>query len=325
MQPCTDRCSRDVRRRALALAQWGFVLAASVYATAVLRGQWHAVRYRLDHLTIEPWYLLAASALVLSAYAVLIETWRRVLNAWDRGLQGRELGWRTSARIWFASNLGKYIPGSIWAIAALGAMARQNGASAISAAGSSLLVNLLNLASGLAIVILFGAQLIPHAAAFAVVAAVTVAGALAAPVLLPVAVRLLASMTGREITFARIPASTVWLSLAGTSFAWLAYGLAFRAFAVSLLGGAAVHGSVVLPVAAYTAAYIVGFVAFFAPAGLGVREIGIIEGLPLLGVTSHSDAVILAVTSRLWLTVLEIIPGLVALAAGHSRPRKTSA
>ncbi|MGI8548428.1 MAG: UPF0104 family protein, partial [Gemmatimonadaceae bacterium] len=80
-----------------------------------------------------------------------------------------------------------------------------------------------------------------------------------------------------------------------------------------------------LYIAAYTAAYILGFVALFAPAGLGVREAGMIEVLPLLGLTSHSDAFLVAVTSRLWLTALEVIPGVVALAAGYFRSRTRSA
>lgn len=305
-----------MRRRALFLAQGIFAVVVVIYAGIVLHRQWSEIQRRIGSLHVAPAKLILASLIVLAAYAVLIETWRRVLAAWDTRLE-----WPTAARIWFASSLGKYVPGNIWAIAALGVMARERGASPVAAAGSSIVVNILNLAAGLAVVLVFGAELIPHAAVFAVIAALAIAGALAAPLLFPHVAALAARVTGRDIRMPNVPPSTIWLSLAGTTVAWCAYGIAFRFFAAAVLGDSAVHGHFVLYIAAYTAAYIVGFIAPFAPAGLGVREIGIIEGLPLLGLTSHGDAIIIALTSRLWLTFLEVIPGLVALAAGHTRTR----
>lgn len=305
-----------MRRRLLPIVQWGFAIAVVIYASVEVHRQWAGIAGRISTLSVAWGTLAAASLIVIAAYAVLIETWRRVLGAWDTRLE-----WITAARIWFASSLGKYVPGNIWAITALGVMARNSGASAVAAAGSSIVVNILNLASGLALVIVFGARLIPHAALFAVIAAAVIAAALAAPMLLPRATALASTATGRDIRIPNIPPGVVWLSLAGTTFAWCAYGVAFRLFAVALLGDSAVHGSFILYIAVYTAAYIVGFIAPFAPAGLGVREVGIIEGLPLLGLTSHGDAIIIAVTLRLWLTVLEVVPGLVALAAGYTRTR----
>jgi uncharacterized membrane protein YbhN (UPF0104 family) len=74
-------------------------------------------------------------------------------------------------------------------------------------------------------------------------------------------------------------------------------------------------------IAVYTGAYIVGFITPIAPAGLGVREGLLIKGLTLFGLMSGSDATIVAFTSRLWLTLLEVAPGLVALAATHTRTR----
>ncbi len=305
-----------MRRKLFIVIQWIFAIAVVVYAAIVLRRQWTEIHTRLGQLRVEPVMLIGASLIVFLAYAVLIETWRRVLSAWDTRLR-----WAVAARIWFASSLAKYIPGNIWSIAALGVMSREQGASPVAAAGSSIIVNALNLAAGLAVVLVFGSRLIPHATVFAVIAAAAIAVALAAPWILPTATAWASRVLGRAIPLPRIPPSTTWWSLGGTTFAWCAYGVAFRMFAVAVLGDSAVHGSFVLYIAAYTAAYIVGFVAPFAPAGLGVREVGITEGLPLLGLMSHGDAFIIALTSRLWLTLLEVIPGLVALAAGHTRTR----
>jgi hypothetical protein len=71
----------------------------------------------------------------------------------------------------------------------------------------------------------------------------------------------------------------------------------------------------------YTGGYILGLLTPIAPAGVGVREGVIMEGLPLFGVTSHADALILALTSRLWLTILEVVPGLIALAVSQANIR----
>lgn len=304
-----------MRSKWMRLAQLVFAILVITFAGIAIAKRWDMIRDRIVTLDIQWIRLGEASLLVFLAYAVLIETWRRVLAAWDT-----QLPWWTAARIWFAASLGKYIPGNLWSLAALGVMARETGASSVAAAGSSIIVNIFNLVSGLVLVLLFASRLVPHAAAFAVVAVLSVLGVLAAPMWLPVLVRLAIRVTKRDMRVPVIPASTVWWSMIGTAFAWCLYGEAFRLFAMAILGDSAVHGGVVLYIAAYTAAYIVGFITLIAPAGIGVREAGIWEGLPLLGLTTYGDAVIVAIISRLWLTVLEVIPGLLALAAGHFRP-----
>ncbi|MEO7218078.1 MAG: hypothetical protein ABI026_07780 [Gemmatimonadaceae bacterium] len=304
-----------MRSKWMRTAQLVFAILVVTFAAIAISKRWAMIRVRIVTLDIQWIRIAEASVLVFIAYAVLVETWRRVLGAWDT-----QLPWWTAARIWFAASLGKYIPGNLWSLAALGVMARETGASSVAAAGSSIIVNVFNLVSGLVLVLLFASRLVPHAAVFAVVAVVSVIGVLAAPMWLPFMVRLAIRVTKRDMRVPVIPASTVWWSIIGTAFAWCLYGVAFRLFALAILGDSAVHGGVVLYIAAYTAAYIVGFITLIAPAGIGVREAGIWEALPLLGLTTHADAVIVAIISRLWLTVLEVIPGLLALAAGHLRP-----
>lgn len=299
-------------RRALQVAQWLFAILVVIFAGRAVAREWQSVGHRFADLH-PGWLVLAtASIIVLATYAMLVETWRRVLAAWDV-----ELGWLTAARIWFVSSLGKYIPGGLWSVAALGVMAKNRGASPVAAAGSSVIINVLNLASGLALVLVFGARIVPHPALFAVVAVVVVAGFLVAPAILPWLLATVTRLTGREFNVGVVPRSTVWWSLAGTTIAWCTYGAAFRLFSVAILGHNAVHGGIVLFIAAYTAAYILGFVVP-SVAGLGVREAGIVEAMSHLGLASTSDAIVVALASRLWLTVLEVVPGLIALAARDS-------
>ena len=91
---------------------------------------------------------------------------------------------------------------------------------------------------------------------------------------------------------------------------WFMYGTAFRFLAIGLLGG--VSASWGFYVAAFTGSYLAGVIAVFAPAGLFVREAALIGVLtPVLG---GGDAVILAIASRVWLTALEILSGIIVLA-----------
>src|SRR5207245_1830584 len=84
--------------------------------------------------------ILLSGVLVFAAYALLIQTWRVMLASWDK-----PLSFGSATRIWFVSNLGKYLPGKVWQIAALSVLAQQEGVSAVAATGSALIVNLANI------------------------------------------------------------------------------------------------------------------------------------------------------------------------------------
>jgi uncharacterized membrane protein YbhN (UPF0104 family) len=201
----------------------------------------------------------------------------------------------------------------------LGMMAKKRWASSVAATGSSLIVNILNLASGLAVVLVCGSKLVPNIAFFTTMTTLVIGGAILAPLALPPATRLLGEWTGKNIRLPAIPPATIWLSLLGTTAAWLLYGIAFRYYAIGMVGVGAVP-SLVPYIAVYTGAYIVGFVTP-VPAGLGVRETLLVKGLTAFHLMNGSDATIVALTSRLWLTVLEVLPGVVALAITQVRAR----
>jgi hypothetical protein len=65
----------------------------------------------------------------------------------------------------------------------------------------------------------------------------------------------------------------------------------------------------------------VGYLVLFAPAGVGFREASMIALLPAAHLANPSQAAILAVTSRLWLTALEIAPGAIFLGVDSLRRR----
>ena len=303
-------------RRLLLVVQLLVAAAVLWFVAARLADQWAEVRPRIAGLAPQ-WGLVAGSSLlVLATYALLVETWRRMLHAWGYDLPRGE-----AARIWFVSNLGRYVPGKIWQIGAMGVMAQRAGVSAVAATGSAILVNLVSILAGAGVVVATGASALLPKGSVPAILVVTAAIALVPPAL-PILARLARRVTGREISIPPLPARAIWIAAAGSTIAWIAYGVAFRLLAQgTLLSGPAGHLSAWI--AAFTLSYLVGYLFLPAPGGLVVRETALVAALVQLRVASEADAIVLAVVSRLWLTVLEVLPGALLLARGLARPTIT--
>jgi hypothetical protein len=135
---------------------------------------------------------------------------------------------------------------------------------------------------------------------------------LALTVLVP---RALQALFRATLRLARVPQPAVsemdaWFGVRWLSrhlVVWLMYTLAFLAF-VRGLGFSAGFGGFAAP---FAAAYLLGYLAIFAPAGIGVRDGFLIAFLrPEVG----GAAVGIALLTRVWMTLAEILPaGVVAL------------
>jgi hypothetical protein len=278
-----------------------------VLAVRTIGRQWTSVR--ASAATLQPdWLLVLGSALpVLLAYAILVQTWRAMLRSWTTDLSFLE-----AARITFVSNLGKYLPGKVWQIAAMAVMAKQRGVSPIAATGSSLLVNAVNVFTAFAVVLLSGVRVLDvsgsngRGAAIALVVGAALA-LFSLPFVVPRLARFAARLTGRAFAAPEVPPRALVVATIGTALAWILYGTAFQLFARALFG--TVSGGMTAWIAVYTASYIIGYLAVFAPGGIGVREVMLVASLASLKLMTQPQALVLAVVSRLWLTVLEVLPG----------------
>lgn len=302
-------------RKAWTVAQWLFAAALVWYAVQSLSGQWNEVASGLRGLRPD-WLLVgAASGLTLVAYALLIEGWRRLIAG-----AGESLAWLDASVIWLAGNLGKYVPGKVWSIVAMSGMAAERGVSPAVAAGSSIVMQIVTIAAGAAVVVASGGAIPGGPFAAILLVAVIVAALLALPVVIP---RLL-KLAGRRAENVTVPPRrTLWLTIVIASISWVLLSLGFMLFVRAILPESG--GTVLAYVSAYTASYIAGFLAPFAPGGIGVREPLLMIALPQLGLASTADAAVIAVASRVWLTVIELVPGLIALAVqlSSSRGRRT--
>jgi hypothetical protein len=225
--------------------------------------------------------------------------------------------------MWFIVNLGKYIPGKIWGLATMAVMAQQQGISQFAALGSTITGMVIGMIAGFGVVVATGAGVIDAVleqnggeaprGAVAVFLGLAMLALASAPVVVPAVVRLGARLARQELPVPMLSAVAVWALALVTGLSWIVYGIAFSMFAHGILDTAA--GGLAGYIAVYTASYLIGL-ATLIPGGIVVREGSLVLGLTALRLVSAPDAVILAVTSRIWLTVLEILPGVLVLALG---------
>jgi uncharacterized membrane protein YbhN (UPF0104 family) len=299
-------------RRLFKGAQWIFAAAVLFFAARTLARQWTTVEPRLSRIQIHWEWIALATVLVLLSYLLLIEGWRRVLGAWDS-----HLPFSQAARIWFVSNLGKYVPGNIWSLTAMGVMARDRGVSGLAAAGSSVIMQTVSLATGTAIVMVTGAKLLGQPVLVGASVLVLIAILLSAPRFLPPFAAWLSGLIGKDIAPPAVPAVSIWTAAVASALSWLFYGVAFQLFVRGVLGVS--PGEISSYIAVYTAAYILGFISPIAPAGLGVREFTLAAFMTQLGLANEADAALVAIAARLWLTIVELVPSGLYVATGTRR------
>lgn len=292
----------------------GLLFGAALWFAFVTIGRhWDSVRSAGRALTPDWGRVVLSAALVLACYAVLIETWRRMVRTW-----GSALGFGTAARIWLVSNLGRYVPGKVWQIGAMGVLAQRAGVAPEAAVGSSLVLAIVNILAGLVVILGRGSGAlavmhVPLAVTLTASAAALVA-TLTLPWALPGLVRLFNTTTGRSVHIPRVPLAAILSAFVGCALAWVGYGVAFALFAAALVP-APEAATTNAHVVAFALSYLAGYLAVFAPGGIGVRELSLAALLTgWLGYGS-GDAGVLVLTSRVWLTVLEVLPGAALLAA----------
>lgn len=292
-----------VRGAFLALA-----LAAAVWAVAANRSEAaRAVR-------VLPAWVLAVSLAASFAYvAATMLSWRAIITA------AGPLPPRAARRIFYSSQIAKYLPGGVWNVFAAAEMGRdyavsrrRSVASLLVSAGVSAVTGLL-LAAG---ALLFGPGGLWRS--YWWVAPAVPAGilALTPPVLNRIvgAVLKLARRDGLEapLTWTATLRASGW-ALA----AWILAGGQVWLLLVSL-GAAANAATFLLAVAGYALGWTAGFLAVVAPAGAGVREVAL--GAVLAGAVGPGALVVVVLAVRLTTTIADVVLGVGASLAMRKRP-----
>ena len=233
------------------------------FFVATLVASWNdviSVNWRL-----RPGLFALACVLLAVSYALVACLWSLAL--------GRAAGTRVvvGVRIWFLSNLARYVPGNVWSYVGAVELARREGVARPTTLAVMALTQVLSvgvaLLVGLPVLVAERARLgRPALLGTVVVLAAAGLAALFRRRLLALARRRLPGFDPAGLTPS---AGTVVLLVVGYAAYWVVTGLAFAALVASLASLAA--ADVPLVVAAYAAAYAVGFLALLTPAGLGVR------------------------------------------------------
>ena len=305
-----------MRSRWFRALQWLAGLAILWFAGRSLRRNWQDLAVQPLDWRIDPVRLVAAALVVWAMYALLVTAWRVMLTAW-----GERLDAWTAGRIWTVSNLGKYLPGKVWAIAGMALMARQAGVSPGAATGSAVILQAVSIGSGAVVAALTGAAALERARPGATAALwLLTAAAIAGVALLfwpPVLRRLLRLAAPEAAAEAAPPLPAVLFGVLANGAAWVGYGVALWLLARGLLPGAGL--GLRAAIAVFTASYLAGFLALIAPGGLGVRE-GLFI-LMLQGPLGIGAATALALASRVLLTITEFGAAVPFLAFPRRNPR----
>ncbi|NYE49678.1 hypothetical protein HDA32_004798 [Spinactinospora alkalitolerans] len=276
------------------------VLACAGYA---LHDRWDEASEALAALS--PWAVAGSAGAALAGLGAQMLAWRAILAD-----LGSPLPAGTAARIMFVGQLGKYLPGSVWAFVAQVELARDREVARQRGITATVLAVVVTLTVNLAV----AAATLPFAAEEAarrwwwVLACAPVLLAALHPRvvtwLVHAALRLarrsravpdeeLERVSGRGMAAAVGWSAAAWIPL--TAHVWL------------LVAGVGGDGAAALPVAAgaYALAWTLGVVVVLAPAGLGVREVVLVVGLaPVL---DPGPALVVAALSRLVMTAADLL------------------
>jgi uncharacterized membrane protein YbhN (UPF0104 family) len=292
-------------------ARWAvgaFVVVSLVFITLlVVRHLGDVAAARADLRSfgtrIRPAWLALSLGLATFNLFLMAGVWSFLMRALGPAVSTRE-----ATLVWTTTNLGRYVPGKIWQLTGLAAWMRvrtgAGGAALVAAAAFQLLV----LATGaVAAVIGLGGASLRSGAALPVAAGLAVAliPALLRPSLVRRGTAWLARRLGEPGPTGTLSGATIAGAVAGLLVAWAVYGLS----AWALWHGVGADGppGPVLFTGAFAAAYIAGYLAFFSPGGLVVREGALAALLATAGGVPLGIGGAFAVVARLWSVVSELL------------------
>lgn len=265
-------------------------------------------------LAVDPLILLASIALLVLYYALFIGGLALLFRA-----NGSPIRYADVFKISFMANLGKYLPGGVWPVAARVAMAPRIQVSRGTAALLSVVESGFSVAGACAVIVLVGLSGLPvpgmpgwvYWAAAAVLLSFFV---VMHPRVLGALVSLTAGAGQAAGGLLRMNLSRVVGLVYYYALIWMVSGAAFWTLTASLVGD---PGAGLLAYSAYYAlGAVVGLLVLFAPGGIGAREGALL--LVLSGPLGAPMAAVVSVAARLWSTVTELVMSAVAVAIPYA-------
>lgn len=285
-----------------------FLVLAASFCAVFFTSRWDEVRSGLDMLTPGAVVVSVLTGALATVFSLL--GWRALLAD-----AGSPVAVRPAARIFLISQLGKYIPGSVWTVLAQVELAREHEVPARRSATVSLLTLCVTTLAGLvaaSLTLPFSSTTVSRDYGWVF---------LTAPLLLlllhPRSVATWSGLAFRLLRRKPEPLLLSWRGLgAGVAWAmltWAALGVHFGVLVRSVAGSGPETWSLSLGV--FALAWVAGFLFVVAPAGAGVREAVLVLGLS--SVVPAGAALVLALVSRVVLVVVDVVLAGVALCLGR--------
>jgi len=288
----------------------GYLLQALIVALIFfflvrnLSGNWELARESLGKF--KPLSLVFSAIFLGLGFMLLVRIWTLVLAG-----TGEKLPYAAACKIWFASNLGKYLPGKVWQILGMVYLAEERGIPKLKSLSTAVVAQFFLVVSGLLLTaICFGLRWYPKLPGWGgfvqIVPAVLILICLVfilAPKTLESGLNLLLHLLRREPVEFRFTTGKTIRYLFSYGFCWLLFGAGLLFFTAGLTEvNAAFFWKAT---GAFSGALVLGFMAVIVPGGLGVRE-GVLAFL-LSSSIPLPVATMVALLYRLWFTLIEVV------------------
>lgn len=291
----------------------GFMVVAIGAAIWAVATQWDAFIGALAQLD---WWQTVLAVVASFTYVYLtMFAWRALLNG-----MGAKVPLRAASVIFFVSQVAKYLPGGVWnfvAAAEAGIEYHVSRRRSVTVLLTSMLVSILTGMVFAVLTLLFGPGDLGTSYGWTAIFLPVLAILLLPPVLnrmISLALRLLKrEPLERNLAWGPWSVAVLW-SMA----AWVVAG--FQVWLMlTAMGMEATIATFLLATGGYALAWSVGFLVFFVPAGLGVREV--VLGAVLSGYLTQGSVLAVILLSRVLLTIADLGWGVGAtiLAASSSR------
>jgi glycosyltransferase 2 family protein len=288
------------RRAVIGVAFIALIVAAAGFAI-----------YRQRHSFVDALDKIGAGAMIGSFAAATVGVglvffmWREVLT----GLNV-DMPWRIGARAFFTSQLGKYLPGSVWPVLVQMEAGKARGASRRTMLAANLIMIVISCAVGLII----AAALLPISDTHALshywwlLLALPFLIALLHPRALPMVLDRVFALLHRPPLDERLPVRNTVRAAGWSAGSFILQGLHIAIMALTLGGGG--FSTVLLCIGGMSLAVCAGVLFVPAPAGAGVRDV--ILTLVLRSTLSGGQALAVVVASRALLIIVDLVLAAVA-------------
>ena len=283
------------------VAHWvkrAFPIAVLAFGAVLVARRWAQLSAVFDRLS---WPAMAVAVVLgcLAQFAAM-SAYRSVTAD-----LGQPLRLTAAGRVYFVSQLGRYLPGTVWGMIALVTLSRDYRI----ARRISLATGLLAVAFSIATALLFAALLLPFGALstvrrlWYVMALIPMLAVLLHPAVVGTVIDTALRRAGRPPLPRRLSYAGTCRAVGWQSLSWLLFGLHAWVLVVGLGAGSA-GTTLAVSVGGFALSYGIGPLFVLTPAGAGVREAAFV--LTLGGIVGGTTALTAALASRVILLATDL-------------------